>query len=307
MGCTSIQGTAGLAPLKFSHRLEQIELRKRQQEIETCGETGFNDAFVVAVLSSMAPINESLSRQGSSSGRKIVKIRKQNDCPTFFESFAEPISGFLFVLMEAISNQVKEQHVVCKDCNFVLVDRIPKQDFAWKGATCFCAKCKAHFCGEKVCELVLECDVCMDQCCGNCMFVNCCNQCTKCFCDHCRLMGCCESEQCGGKYYCVEYQETTVCETCDPMKSWCTQCRSVTTCNSCGQAVCAECGTAKSCEQCECAFCAECNSMEYCSHCKKSHCTDCRSVECRRQGKRAADKSAVEESCKPPAKRSRAK
>jgi hypothetical protein len=93
MECTSIQGT-GLTPLKFSHRLEQIELRKRQQEIETCGETGLNDTFVVAVLSSMAPINESLSCQGSSSGLEIVKIQKQNDSPTFFESFAEPINGF---------------------------------------------------------------------------------------------------------------------------------------------------------------------------------------------------------------------
>jgi transcription initiation factor TFIIIB Brf1 subunit/transcription initiation factor TFIIB len=57
--------------------------------------------------------------------------------------------------MEAISSQVKEQQVVCKDCNFVFVDRIPKQDFRWKAATRFCAKCKAHFCGEISCEINL--------------------------------------------------------------------------------------------------------------------------------------------------------
>ena len=44
----------------FSRHLEQIELRKSQQEIETCGSTGLNDAFVIEVLSSMAPIDESL-------------------------------------------------------------------------------------------------------------------------------------------------------------------------------------------------------------------------------------------------------
>ena len=131
---------------------------------------------MVAVLSSMAPINESLSCQGSSSGLEIVKIQKQNDSPTFFESFAEPISGFLFVWMEAISSQVKEQQVVCKDCNFVFVDRIPKQDFPWKAATCFCAKCKAHFCGEIGCEIKLGCDVCMDQFCGRCGFVTSCDR-----------------------------------------------------------------------------------------------------------------------------------
>jgi hypothetical protein len=57
--------------------------------------------------------------------------------------------------MEAISSQVKEQQVVCKDCNFVFVDRIPKQDVPWKAATRFCAKCKAHFCGEISCEINL--------------------------------------------------------------------------------------------------------------------------------------------------------
>jgi hypothetical protein len=72
-----VQGT-GLAPLMFSRHLEQIELRKRQEEIETFGETGLNDAFVIEVLSSMAPINESVARQARcSSGLKIVQIRKQ--------------------------------------------------------------------------------------------------------------------------------------------------------------------------------------------------------------------------------------
>jgi hypothetical protein len=40
--------------------LEQIQLRKSQQEIETCGSTGLNGVFVIEVLSSMAPIDESL-------------------------------------------------------------------------------------------------------------------------------------------------------------------------------------------------------------------------------------------------------
>jgi hypothetical protein len=59
IGCTSVQGT-GLVPLKFSYHLEQIQLRKSQQEIETCGSTGLNGVFVIEVLSSMAPIDESL-------------------------------------------------------------------------------------------------------------------------------------------------------------------------------------------------------------------------------------------------------
>mmetsp|Transcript_27635 Transcript_27635/g.50019 ORF Transcript_27635/g.50019 Transcript_27635/m.50019 type:complete len:91 (+) Transcript_27635:381-653(+) len=79
----------------------------------------------------MAPINESLSRQGSSLDYRVSRFESK----TIVQ--AEPISGFLFDWMEAISSQVKEQQVVCKDCIFVLVDRIPRQDFPWRAATCF--------------------------------------------------------------------------------------------------------------------------------------------------------------------------
>lgn len=216
MGCTSVQGT-GLAPLMFSRHLEQIELRKSQQEIETYGETGLNDAFVVTVLSSMAPMNEPLARQAGSAGLKIVKIRKQQDIPTSFVGcFSETIRGFLIDWIQATSRQVKEQQLVCKECNGVLVDRIPEQDFGWKAVTCFCNKCKSSFCGEGRCESSLGCDICMDQFCGNCEFVTSCSLCTKFFCDNCRQMGNCDSEQCRGRYYCAECRETLICDICDP-------------------------------------------------------------------------------------------
>ena len=243
MGCTSIQGT-GLAPLKFSHHLEQIELRKSQHEIETCGETGLDDSFVIEVLSSMAPINESLARQAGSSGLKIVKIRTQHDSGSFYECFSDPIRGFLFAWTQAVSKQVEEQQVVCKDCNGALVDRIPAEDFSWKAATCFCSKCKSYFCGELGCEVSFGCSICMDQFCGNCVFVDRCIICTNFFCDDCRPTGFCDSEQCRG-CYCVECRETAICDICDPTKSWCSECRSVTMCESCRKDICAECGTVK--------------------------------------------------------------
>jgi hypothetical protein len=303
MGCTSVQGT-GLAPLMFSRHLEQIELRKSQQEIETCGGTGLNDAFVVAVLSSMAPMNESLApRHGSSSGLKSVKIRKQHESPTFFEAFAEPIRGFMTDWIEAISNQVKEQRVVCKECNGALVDRIPEEDFAWKLATCFCAKCKSYFCGEKGCEISLGCMICMEQFCGNCMYVASCDLCTKLFCDHCRLVGWCDSEQCEDQSYCVECRDTAFCDQCE--KWWCTQCRNVpAVCDSCGKAICEECGTFKSCEECGCDRCAECDPVEYCRSCAHCHCRDCGDSQCCFQSKKRMKISGSDENGnEPPWKR----
>ena len=305
MRCTSVQGT-GLAPLMFSRHLEQIELRKSRNEIETFGETGLNDAFVVAVLSTMAPMNESLARQGGSSGLKIVKIRKQHDSPTFVESFAEPIRDFLFDWIAANSSQVKEQQVVCKDCSGALVDRIPEQNFAWKASTCFCNKCKSFFCGEGRCENSIGCDMCMDQFCGHCAFVACCDLCTNFFCDDCRPTGFCDSEQCRG-CYCVECRETAICDICDPTKSWCSECRSVTMCDSCMTNICIECGVVKQCIQCGCDCCAECDPMEYCTSCYHCHCRKCGDVHCRFQTKKKTKRSGSDvNGSERPSKRSRA-
>lgn len=87
MGCSTNVRGRGLEPLRDSQKLEMIELRKSSQEIETLGETGLDDAFVVDVLSSMAPINPALPIENGR-GLKIIKFRRQfhvtlNSIPLF--------------------------------------------------------------------------------------------------------------------------------------------------------------------------------------------------------------------------------
>ena len=71
--------------------------------------------------------------------------------------------------IEAISNQVKEQKVVCKECNCALVDQIPRKTLLGKRQHAFVPNASPISAEKKAAKLVIGCMICMEQFCGNCM------------------------------------------------------------------------------------------------------------------------------------------
>lgn len=190
MGCTGVRGR-GLEALRGSRKLEQIDLRRSRQEMETLGETGLDDQFVVDVLSSMAPINADLA-SGEDSGLKLVKIRRQHEGDTFYEAFSDLISDFLFELNHAIANQVRDKRETCRFCECVLPDNIPEDEFGYMAPTCYCSKCRGYSCAQPGCYANEDCEICMDQFCHECREANTCDVCYHSFCSDCKEMRRCE-------------------------------------------------------------------------------------------------------------------
>lgn len=253
MGCTAIRGQ-GLAALMYSRRLEQIELRRTREEMETCGPTGLDNAFVIRVLSSMPPINGAAPNGG---GLKLVKIRRQNDLLNFYDSFSLTISDFFSRLNDAIANQMKEQRVACECCECVLAEEISEDDFRWIARTCYCSRCKNYGCGIwDECVHVDDCRICMDQVCSECDYVERCDVCERSYCGSCRQ---------------VEY-----CRVCKRMI--CEDCSSILQCSVCYRAYCTECRPVKSCNGCTDAFCSECDTLMECQNCSATSCSDCNTI-----------------------------
>ena len=208
-GCTSIRGR-GLSALFYSRCLEQIELRKSHEEIQTLGPTGLDNTFVLGVLSSMAPINTTELPRSRNGGLKIVKIRKQFDQVNHYQCFNNQICNFLENLTDAMQREIRERRIVCRDCEEALVDVIEEEDFSWRASTCYCSHCKIYIC--HLCEFVDRCVTCLEQCCGDCFDVSVCSQCEKCFCSECRDVGHCDSCQ---ELYCEECRPIYSCTSND--------------------------------------------------------------------------------------------
>jgi len=300
MGCAAVRGR-GLEPLCESRKLQQIELRRTREEVETIGETGLDDDFVVGVLLSMAPINANVP-PGDGNGLKIIRIRRQYESKNYFESFSTPICRFISTLDEAIANQVRENGEVCKNCNCALAEKM--EYFHCTAATCFCSKCKTYRCGERGCDIVLSCEVCMEHFCNDCNFVFCCSECDKFFCDDCRYMGGCDSDQCEVMFYCEKCRLTLVCDLCH-LKSGCEECRLVVNCESCEKHCCEECRSVRICDVCDRALCTECDPVQHCASCENEHCKACAEEGCHVQQQDNKRNLSSEQDGNEPSKRAR--
>ena len=260
VGCTSIQGP-GLTALTNSRCLEVIDLRHSREDIGTYGETGLDDALVIGVLSSMAPINTTLP-YSSNGGLKLVKFRQQHDQVNYYECHNEMIHEFLGNLNDAIARELRGRNVACETCERTLVDCLHNDEFSWKARTCYCSKCKSFKCCGYMKEDGKnywydgpdECRICMEQLCHKCAHVGDCNICKKRFCEDCRPVG--------------------FCDKCDT--SHCQECKPFCSCQECGVVICEDCVVR--CSKCEKISCEECNPLAYCEKCDYWSCSECNLV-----------------------------
>lgn len=236
-GCTQIRG-AGLDPLRGSCALEEIDLRLEwSHRGNSFGPPGFDERRVFRILSSLSPINSqarTLKRGTFSSpnslGLSLVKIRRQRESDSFFDSYSEETTEFFLSFHAALQDQAIARRTKCGFCHEVIAENHSEEDMWWVMSSCYCEYCRKYSCQTGACPLSGFCRDCSLQCC-QCVDLACpspkndgiraCMECHRGMCFNCNYYH-------HGSQFCHGCSEV-FCKTCAP--------ESMDFCESCDQGV----------------------------------------------------------------------
>jgi hypothetical protein len=235
-GCSAIRGT-GLLPLRHSHVLQTINLRK----------TGV-DENPTPFLWNLRPMIS----------HNLVKVLLSDECKA-----QESVLEFMRSLREMRVEQAREQGTQCECCNQPVVEEarqlVPNMH-GFPRMQCFW--CYKYFCRKGSCSMSMrECHKCGEALCDECeMAFPCDFGCGRSFCFRaacCEISYCCKCgkkscKDCEGVITCDYCKDNTVCSDCGTFPDICN--------SDC--VLCADCHNLGTCAQCGDSFCVLCKDDE---------------------------------------------
>lgn len=282
--CTNIQGF-GLEPLRGSHVLEELDLRKKHQGV--INGTGLEESFVLSLLKTMMPFarpNHDNCRSGMTSRLFTIRFNAQKKPPLVngvntanriqdcFHLYGE-VKKFFDSFDGSLKDRLWIDRVSCSHCDTPIVEKIPSAQFETKEASALrCFECSKISCGQNECPSTKRCQKCFsDLCCAR---IDTCDKCRITMCSSCYGIEKCQG-QCS-RNLCECCCSVLDCDYCN--KSFCEECKDLMFCHKCDKFFCPECVEVSPCGDGygDCWFCSQCiPDPNECSRCESVFCTDC--------------------------------
>ena len=260
-GCVNITG-AGLDPLRGSVVLEKIDLSLVAEH-----KSPVLDLEPLISCEHVLPILDSIVGREGNAMRRL-------DFPESWRRAGNITAGnTAFDAFLGRCNEIFERrNITCPKCDqlvhetetcswFPLPERhVYEMRYGIQSFTCYsCTKNFCHSCeGEDGNFLLLYCEFCNKDYCGECKSIELCEKCNDHYCKECKSME--ECEGCDG-FYCGDCQSITKCGA----SPWGRHCNAKI-CDSCAD---------EGCDVCKIPFCNACSNLLRCDSCGGRKCADC--------------------------------